>query len=202
MEANEPVVYVVDDDPAVRQSVQWLLESVARKVETFESAQAFIDAGTADRFGCLITDVRMPGVSGLQLLETIRENRFMLPVIVLTAHGDVMTAVRAMKAGAFDFLEKPVNDQKLLDLIESAIEHDRKNRQAQKALSYALDKFETLTPREKDVMKHVVDGLSNKEIARTLDISPKTVEAHRAKVNQKMAADSLADLVKLANVCF
>lgn len=202
MEANEPVVYVVDDDPAVRQSVQWLLESVARKVETFESAQAFIDADTADRFGCLITDVRMPGVSGLQLLETIRENRFMLPVIVLTAHGDVMTAVRAMKAGAFDFLEKPVNDQKLLDLIESAIEHDRKNRQAQQALSYALDKFETLTPREKDVMKHVVDGLSNKEIARNLDISPKTVEAHRAKVNQKMAADSLADLVKLANVCF
>lgn len=198
----QPTVFVVDDDPAIRQSIEWLVKSVSRRVETFGSAQAFLDAFTPDRPGCVLTDVRMPGMGGPQLQVKLREMGCTIPVIVFTGHGDVPTAVRAMKNGALDFLEKPFNDQELLDLLESAIELDHQARRARQALEITLAKYERLTPRETEVMALVVDGKSNKEIARIMEISPKTVEAHRAQVMEKMAAASIAELTKLAAVCF
>tara|TARA_R110000787_G_scaffold57788_5_gene131848 strand:+ start:222 stop:830 length:609 start_codon:yes stop_codon:yes gene_type:complete len=202
MESLKPTVHIVDDDPAVRQSVKWLVESISRRVDIHESARVFLDAYHPDMAGCVLTDVRMPEMSGLQLLEELRARQSRIPVIVLTAHGDVVTAVKAMKSGAFDFLEKPVNNQVLLDLIETAILADREQRRAQQALTLTLEKFSLLTAREAEVMQLVVDGHPNKQIARDLGISPKTVEAHRAKVMEKMSANSLAELVRLASVCF
>lgn len=202
MAAPEPTVFILDDEPAVRQSIKWLVESVSLNAETYESGEAFLERYDPSRPGCVLTDVRMPGIQGLRVIDTLRERGYPIPVIVMTGHGNVGTAVRAMKAGALDFLEKPVDEQVLLDVIETAIAHDRDHRRAISALEITLAKFETLTDRERAVMNHVANGNSNKEIARAMDISPKTVEAHRARVMEKMAAGSLAELVKLSTVCF
>ena len=199
--AGQPTVFIIDDEPAVRQSVQWLVESVALNVETFATAQEFLNQYDPDQPGCVLTDIRMPGMCGLSLQEQLRENGCLIPVIVMTGHGDVPTAVRAMKNGAVDFIEKPFNDQELLDLLHSCIEVDRHNREAEQERAVTLSKYNALTPREKEVMGLVVNGHSNKEIARGLDISPKTVEAHRAKLMEKMQAGSVAELTKLAAVC-
>ena len=198
---DNPTVFVVDDDPAVRKSLCWLVESGGRQVKAFESAQSFLDAYTPDQTGCLVTDIRMPGMSGLQLQEELSERGCAIPVIIMTGYGDVATAVRAMKAGAIDFLEKPYNDQALLDLIEQAIAADREIRSQHEQGEEARSKFNSLTQREQQVMRLVVQGHSNKEMADELSISVKTIEAHRSKVMDKMEARSIAELTQLSALC-
>jgi len=195
---SEPTVFIVDDDQAVARSLRWLIEIVRLGVETFASAQAFLDNYDSSKPGCLVLDVRMPGISGLELQERLAARRINIPIIFITGHGDVQMAVRALQAGAFDFVEKPFNDQDLLDRIQKAIAFDaeRRGKEAQRAQLQAL--FTSLTAREREVLDLVVEGLSNKAIANTLGLSAKTVEVHRAKVMEKMHARSIADLVKLA----
>jgi two-component system response regulator FixJ len=195
---NEPTVFIVDDDLAVARSLRWLIESVQLKVETFASAQAFLDGYDAAKPGCLVLDVRMPGMSGIELQERLTAQRIGVPIIFITGHGDVQMAVRAVQAGAFDFIEKPFNDQDLLDRMQRAISFDseRRGRDSLRAQLSAL--FASLTPREREVMDLVVEGMSNKAVANTLGLSAKTVEVHRAKVMEKMRARSVSDLVKVA----
>ena len=196
--APVPTVFVVDDDAAVRQSFEWLVGSVGLKTETYDSAQAFLDGYDRDRPGCLVLDVRMPGMSGLELQERLAAEGVTLPVIVVSGYGDVPTAVRVMKQGAVDFIEKPFSDQAMLDRIQASIERDLAARCAEAERAIARSNRDRLTRREAEVMDLVIAGKSNKEIARALTISPKTVEVHRANVMKKMQADSLADLVRLA----
>ena len=195
---HKATVFVVDDDEAVRNSLRWLIESVGVKVETYESAQAFLRAYRPKRAGCLVVDVRMPGMSGLELQDWLVMQGINLPVIVITGHGDVPMAVRAMKTGAVDFIEKPFNDQLLLDRIQSAVEQDIQRRHDNAERTEIEARLAQLTPREREVMNMVVAGDSNKMIATTLGVSKKTVEAHRAKVMEKMEAESLAELVRMA----
>lgn len=195
---NEPTVFIVDDDQAVARSLRWLIESVRLRVETFASAQAFLDGYATTKPGCLVLDVRMPGMSGIELQERLTAQRIRVPIIFITGHGDVQMAVRAVQAGAFDFIEKPFNDQDLLDRIQRAISFDseRRGHDSQRAQLSAL--FANLTPREREVMDLVVEGMSNKAVANTLGLSAKTVEVHRAKVMEKMHARSVSDLVKMS----
>lgn len=195
---TEPTVFIVDDDQAVARSLRWLIETVGLKVSTFASAQAFLDGYDASKHGCLVLDVRMPGMSGLELQERLVAQRIHVPIIFITGHGDVQMAVRAVQAGAFDFVEKPFNDQDLLDRIQKAIVFDAKQRgkDLQQAQLRAL--FASLTPREREVLDLVVEGKSNKAIANSFGLSAKTVEVHRAKMMEKMQARSVADLVKMA----
>jgi len=195
---SEPTVFIVDDDLAVARSLRWLIESVQLKVETFASAQAFLDGYDAAKPGCLVLDVRMPGMSGIELQERLTAQRIRVPIIFITGHGDVQMAVRAVQAGAFDFIEKPFNDQDLLDRMQRAISFDaeRRGRDTQRAQLSAL--VASLTPREREVMDLVVEGMSNKAVANTLGLSAKTVEVHRAKVMEKMNARSVSDLVKMS----
>ena len=197
----EPTVFVVDDDRAVRESLRWLVESVGLAVRTYGSAQDFLDAYDPRHPGCLVLDVRMPGASGIELQEQLRETGFDIPIIVITGHADVATAVRAMKAGAVDFIEKPFSDQLLLDHIHRSIEQDLERRAEREHSLEIVNHRESLTPRQRRVMDLVVNGLSNRMMAQDLGISLKTVEAHRAKVMEKMKAHSVAELVKLAAVC-
>ncbi len=198
---QDPTVFVVDDDDAVRNSMRWLVESVGLPVETYASAREFLDTHDPNRPGCLVLDVRMPGMSGLELQEKLVESGIVIPIIVVTGHGDVPTAVRAIKAGAVEFIEKPVNDQLLLDTIQRCIDKDTEYRQASAARSAIEARYLLLTPRECEVMAQVVAGDSNKVIARNLGLSAKTIEAHRAAVMRKMEADSLANLVHMAIAC-
>ena len=191
-------VFVVDDDPAVRESLQWLIESVGLNVETYATAQAFLDAFDRDRPGCLVLDVRMPGISGLDLQDQLASQQVRIPVIIITGHADVPMAVRAMKAGVIDFIEKPFSDELLLDRIRAALELDARIRVDQTHRVEVESCFAQLTPREREVMGLVVGGKSNKQIAAELGLSQKTVEVHRAHVMQKMHADSLAELVQMA----
>jgi two-component system response regulator FixJ len=195
---QDKTVFVVDDDQAMRNSLKWLIESIGMNVETYDSADAFIEGYYPGRSGCLLLDVRMPGMSGLDLQEHFLRENIRIPIIIITGHGDVQMAVRAMKAGAVDFIEKPFNDEILLDSIRNALTLDQelRNEQAQRAEIAA--RLAHLTPRELEVMGMVTSGQSNKEIATRLGVSAKTVEAHRARVMDKMQADSLADLVKMA----
>lgn len=195
---GEPTVFVVDDDAAVRQSFEWLVGSVGLRTETYASARDFLDAYDPARPGCLVLDVRMPGMSGLELQERLAADGVTLPVIVVSGYGDVPTAVRVMKHGAVDFIEKPFSDQAMLDRIQASIERDLEARRADAKRASARSNRDRLTRREAEVMDLVIAGQSNKQIARALAISPKTVEVHRAKVMKKMQADSLAELVRLA----
>ena len=196
---SDATVFIVDDDQAVARSLRWLIETVRLKVETFASAQAFLDSYDETKPGCLVLDVRMPGMSGLELQERLAARRdYHLPIIFITGHGDVQMAVRAVQAGAYDFVEKPFNDQDLLDRIQRAIAHDAGQRNKEEQLSQLKALFASLTPREREVLDLVVEGMSNKAIANTLGLSAKTVEVHRAKVMEKMHARSISDLVKLA----
>ena len=201
LRSNTPTVFVVDDDPAVRKSLCWLVESGGRQVSAFESALSFLDAYTPDQTGCLVTDIRMPGMGGLQLQEELADQGYAIPVIIMTGYGDVGTAVRAMKAGAIDFLEKPYNDQALLDLIEEAIATDHEIHAQHEQGEVARGKFNTLMQREQQVMRLVVQGRSNKEMTDELTISVKTIEAHRSKVMDKMQVRSVAELTQLAALC-
>jgi RNA polymerase sigma factor (sigma-70 family) len=195
---QDMTVFVVDDDQAMRSSLQWLIESVGMKVETYDSAQSFLDAHYPGRAGCLLLDVRMPGMSGLELQQYLVRREIRLPVIIITGHGDVSMAVKAMKAGAVDFIEKPFDDEELLKSIRSAMQHDEKRRALRAQRADIAARMAELTPREHEVMAMVTDGKSNKEIASALGVSAKTVEVHRARVMDKMRADSLAELVRLA----
>jgi RNA polymerase sigma factor (sigma-70 family) len=190
-------VFIVDDDEAVRDSLSWLMQSVGLSTETFPSADAFLQGFGEDRPGCLLLDIRMPGISGLELQSLLRERGFRLPLVVISGHADVPMAVRALKAGAFDFIEKPFNDQLLLDTVQRAIEHDRQQRESHARVDVWRRRLDTLTPREREVLQLVVGGASNKQISSELGVSMKTVEAHRARVMDKLQADSLSELVRM-----
>jgi RNA polymerase sigma factor (sigma-70 family) len=196
--SRELTVFVVDDDQAMRNSLKWLIESVGMQVETFDSAQAFLDAYYPARGGCLLVDVRMPGMSGLELQAYLRRREIGIPVIIITGHGDVSMAVKAMKVGAVDFIEKPFDDEELLNSIRNALQHDQKQRVLRAQRDDISARVAELTPREHEVMTLVTDGKSNKEIAVELGVSAKTVEVHRARMMDKMRADSLAELVRMA----
>ena len=193
----EATVFVVDDDLAMRESLAWLLSSVELAARTYGSAQDFLEAIEPASRGCLILDVRMPEVSGLDLQEALRGRGIDLPVIIITGHADVGMAVRAMKAGAFDFIEKPFNDQLLLDRVHDAIDRDRETADATGRRAKTQARLATLTPREHEVLIQVCEGRPNKAIARRLGVNPKTVEVHRARVMAKMGANSLAALIKM-----
>lgn len=194
----QPTVFVVDDDEAMRSSLKWLIESVGMRVECHASAEGFINSYYPGRSGCLLLDVRMPGMSGLELQEYLHNHEITIPIVIITGHGDVPMSVRAMKAGATDFIEKPFNDELLLDSIRNALLLDGNQRDQQAELAELAGRLALLTPREHEVMDMVTQGKSNKEIARSLDVSAKTVEAHRAKVMEKMQAKSLAALVRMS----
>jgi len=196
--SRELTVFVVDDDQAMRNSLKWLIESVGMQVETFDSAQAFLDAYYPARGGCLLVDVRMPGMSGLELQAYLTRREIGIPVIIITGHGDVSMAVKSMKVGAVDFIEKPFDDEELLKSIRNALQHDQKQRALRAQRSDIAAQVAELTPREYEVMTMVTDGKSNKEIAAELGVSAKTVEVHRARMMDKMRADSLAELVRMA----
>jgi FixJ family two-component response regulator len=192
-----PTIFVVDDDSAVRDALKLLLRSVGQAVETYGSAQEFLDAYSEDRPGCLVLDIRMPGMSGLELQQKLNEKHSILPIIFITGHGDVPMAVEAMQAGAVDFIQKPFRDQDLIDRINQALEKDSSNRAALGERNDIRRRLETLTPREREVLDLVVHGKANKVIAGDLKLSQRTVEIHRARVMEKMQASSLAHLVRM-----
>jgi len=195
---SDPTIFVVDDDQAMRQSLTWLIESVGMAVETFDSANAFLGSYYPGRAGCLLLDVRMPGMSGLDLQGYLNQHEIYIPVIIITGHGDVHMAVSALKAGAVDFIEKPFDDEALLESVQKALTLDQHQRSVQAERAEIAARLSLLTPREHEVMDMVTDGQSNKWIAKQLGVSAKTVEAHRAKVMEKMSADSLAELVRMS----
>ncbi len=190
-------IFIVDDDMAVRDALKLLLRSVGQAVETYGSAQEFLDAYSEDRPGCLVLDIRMPGMSGLELQQKLNERHSILPIIFITGHGDVPMAVEAMQAGAVDFIQKPFRDQDLIDRINQALERDNNNRAALGERNDIRKRLETLTPREREVLDLVVHGKANKVIAGDLKLSQRTVEIHRARVMEKMQASSLAHLVRM-----
>lgn len=194
---QEATVFIVDDDDAVRESLAFLMKSVHHKTETFPSAQAFLDSYNANRAGCLVLDIRMPGMSGLELQDKLNQMGSILPIIFITGHGDVPMAVKAIKAGAADFVQKPFRDQELIERIGEVLEEDGHTRAEKLQRNEILRRMETLTEREREVMEQVVNGKANKVVAIDLNVSQRTVEIHRANVMEKMKARSLAQLVRL-----
>ena len=194
--SSPETVHVVDDDPAVRDSLRVLLESVGFAVRTHDSAQAFLALAPELR-GCVLTDVRMPDIDGLELQQRLSECGAPLAVVVMTGRGDVPVAVRAMKAGAVDFLEKPFNDQELLDAVRRALEQSQQLREAESAAASATARLAALTPREREVFDLLVAGRPTKAIAKQLGASPRTIEVHRGRVFEKLGVHSLPDLVRL-----
>lgn len=196
LEMDAGTVFIVDDEAANRELFSELLNSVDISYACFSSAQDFLDGFDAQTPGCILLDVRMPGMSGLELQRKLREDEVPHPVIIVTAHGDVSIAIEAMKAGAFDFMEKPIRNQELLEIVQRALKLGQEASDQLQRQTEQKNRFASLTPREQEVLQQVVDGEPNKRIAYNLDISIKTVELHRAKVMQKMDARSLADLIR------
>jgi FixJ family two-component response regulator len=200
-----PIVFVVDDDSSIRDALCSLFRSVNLQVEAFGSASQLLERELPAVPSCLVLDVRLPGVSGLDFQKALTEANINIPIIFMTGHGDVPMSVRAMKAGAVDFLIKPFRDQEMLDAVAWAIEHDRLRRESEQAVSQLRSLFESLTPREREVMAFVTAGLMNKQIAGRMNLSEITVKIHRGRIMRKMGARSLADLVRMAeslNVSF
>jgi FixJ family two-component response regulator len=193
------VVFIVDDDASVRDALKRLIRSVGLRVELFGSAQEFLQRGRPDVPSCLVLDVRLPGKSGFDLQRELAEANIDIPIIFITGHGDIPMSVRAMKAGAVEFLAKPFRDQDLLDVIQLALERDRATRQREAEIATLRDRFESLTPREQEVLPWVVSGLLNKQIADAIGTSEATVKVHRSQLMRKMGAKSLADLVRMAD---
>jgi RNA polymerase sigma factor (sigma-70 family) len=199
MNANcESTVFVVDDDDAMRRLIRNVVELANLPTELYSSAQAFLDAFDTSRAGCLVTDVKMPGMTGVELQEALAAKGAVLPVIIVTGHGDISIAVRAMKALAVDVLEKPFRPDQLLARIEQALEVDRTRRAAQAQRAALSERFQALSDREREVMCLVVSGLANKQIAYRLELSEKTIEAHRSRMMKKLGVVSVAELVRLA----
>ncbi|MCP4934598.1 MAG: response regulator transcription factor [bacterium] len=194
---QECIVYVVDDDEAVLRSIEWLLQSVPFNVKTYSSANAFLSGIGIHHQGCLVTDLRMPEMNGIELHAVLQKRKIDLPVIVMTAHGQIALAVDAMKQGVFDFIEKPFDDQHFIDSINKAIRHGLERAEEREQTSQLDQQYSTLTEREEQVCKLVIEGSTNKEISAKLNISEKTVEAHRAQGMRKMGATSLAELIRM-----
>jgi FixJ family two-component response regulator len=197
MKEPTPTVYIVDDDDAVRSSLRLLMKSVGLAAQTAASAQDFLATFNADNPGCLVLDVRMPGMSGLELQQQLNLRGAMIPVIFITGHGDIPMAVEAMQHGAFDFLPKPFRDQDLIDRVQRALERDAENRGKTHQKDQIRARFDSLTPREREVLELVTQGKANKVMAGDLGVSQRTVEIHRARVMEKMEARSLAELVRM-----
>jgi two-component system response regulator FixJ len=191
-------VYVIDDDDAVRDSLDFLLGAADFHVALFESAQNFLDTLPTIDFGCVVSDVRMPGIDGIELLKHLKAAGSLFPVVIMTGHGDVPLAVEAMKLGAMDFLEKPFEDDRLVGMIEAALKHAEPGVKSETVTAEIRSRIANLSPRERQVMDGLIAGLSNKLIARDYDISPRTIEVYRANVMTKMHAASLSELVRLA----
>ena len=199
MSEEQPVVFVIDDDRSVRDALAGLLRSVGLAVQSFGSTQEFLQSERPDVPGCLVLDVRLPGRSGLDFQRELAESSIHLPIVFITGHGDIPMSVRAIKAGALEFLPKPFHDQELLDAIQLGIEQDRARRRDAAAIAGLHERFDSLTRREREIMALVVTGRMNKQIAADLEVSEITVKVHRGHVMRKMGARSLADLVRMAD---
>ena len=198
MSKPDTIVFVVDDDPSFRRSAERLLRMAGHDVQSFASAQEFLKSSRPDVTACLVTDLRMPGLNGLDLQQELARSGWQIPIVFITGHGDVPTSVRAMKAGAIEFLTKPFREQVFLDAIGEALKRDRARCEQAEKLGRLRLRYRSLTPREHEVMIHVVAGMLNKQIAAELNVVEKTVKFHRANIMSKMQADSLAELVHMA----
>ena len=198
---DQQTVFIVDDDDAVREALAALLDSIDLQTETFDSAAAFLDVYTPERSGCLLLDVRMRGLGGMELQQVLNQLHYDIPIIFLTGHGDVSLAVQAMRSGAFDFVEKPFRDQYLLERVNQALQLDLDRRRGRVERAVIQDQLARLTPREREVMERIVQGQPNKVVAIELGLSERTVEIHRAKVMAKAGARSLAELIGMLARC-
>jgi FixJ family two-component response regulator len=194
----DPTIFVIDDDPSVRKSLSRLLESLGFNTETFASAEEFLKRGHFDGLGCIVLDVRMPGLSGMDLQRELNKADYSMPIVFITGHGNIPMTVQAMKGGAVDFLTKPFDDEELLQAVEKAMEVDRNVRAERAEVRDVLRRVEKLTPREHEIVRYIIAGMLNKQIAFRLGIAEKTVKIHRGHIMEKLAADSVAELVRVA----